>query len=1005
MGQASAQLLVLALHTLIRAEPQENDLERSIRWACRSVGEQLYAEAGSPPFKEYSYVREPMEAIAHFAPECDGSGLCSSVRSRLVKAFQLWDASRDNADTTQALVHAAFDEAVGTLGLRNFLRLVRDANALSTSLTCSQSVSRCRSVKERDPLNANLRLNMHVFGRHCAEAHSEGKLSMLSRAALVHEFVGAPDVVQGLHGSVWTFTTGLLTEFAEHHPMWHKGGAQLTGRTTSGAATELTAVATAIVGNLTQELCGQLGLLKAFHCVHGVGHAASYVALLVLDREQDGGKKLRSAQELPQAMTRGATVCAAASAAISELPRFERSKAMFEWGCSAGVWMVTYLHQSRGGSLVHEAMLRWKGQSANRSVATQPLAPPAFELAGAAQRVGPCALEPMKNYPQYCFAWWFSPSLDGEVPRTPQDLTADDCLLVGMAGSPDAGAGCAFAMANRYQQTMRPTSGSGHLARCEGYRGSQGKSAAGLKLKRRLWLACLAGLTMHNVESAIAGLRQLRAASFAASCAEFASDPVAMGACLSPALIPSGSSDCLTSILGFSLGSKGDLANTMASPNGFEQYEAARDAQCNWSAPQRADALTAPAKPRVGYHGTTPATFTALVRDQWRQASMDVARDRAIVPPLLGRRCALPHLHTFIFRLGPFDLAPAQSVLFSFDWPFGMEEAHAAAAGGGYKASFFGVVDRLGIPLGSPPLHVHHAMTWRGPLPMPELLSSFLPYRTHVDTHFIGGASDRQCQSVEGGPRCSFQELPTGTSLPWFAASTPVIEGILINEGTTPLTNISIEMAVRVASASVAEPALRHVVQLTFMLDMPKNSTFGTFPAPRGQSIHFTSWRMPFDGRVEASDFHTHGKMSPLKEAWIVAASAATLGLERAGAGFERGDPSQPIPLASLRLDAKPSAPVSLSVVQGYLRNNLLTARTSERERILCVISTEAEGAAARMPRQHAADGQPPSCATWRFLAGDHVTIVAFMDADTDGAPVHAQWYPVVSFDNSNVLV
>ena len=34
-----------------------------------------------------------------------------------------------------------------------------------------------------------------------------------------------------------------------------------------------------------------------------------------------------------------------------------------------------------------------------------------------------------------------------------------------------------------------------------------------------------------------------------------------------------------------------------------------------------------------------------------------------------------------------------------------------------------------------------------------------------------------------------------------------------------------------------------------------------------------------------------------------------------------------------------------------------------------------------------------------------HVTIVAFMDADIDGAPVHAQWYPVVSFDDSNVLV
>ena len=39
---------VLALHTLVRAVPQEDDLERTMRWACSSVGEQVYAEAGSP---------------------------------------------------------------------------------------------------------------------------------------------------------------------------------------------------------------------------------------------------------------------------------------------------------------------------------------------------------------------------------------------------------------------------------------------------------------------------------------------------------------------------------------------------------------------------------------------------------------------------------------------------------------------------------------------------------------------------------------------------------------------------------------------------------------------------------------------------------------------------------------------------------------------------------------------------------------------------------------------
>jgi len=44
--------------------PQENDLERAIRWACHSVGEQLYAGVGSPPFKEYSYEREPTRLSA-----------------------------------------------------------------------------------------------------------------------------------------------------------------------------------------------------------------------------------------------------------------------------------------------------------------------------------------------------------------------------------------------------------------------------------------------------------------------------------------------------------------------------------------------------------------------------------------------------------------------------------------------------------------------------------------------------------------------------------------------------------------------------------------------------------------------------------------------------------------------------------------------------------------------------------------------------------------------------
>ena len=95
---------------------------------------------------------------------------------------------------------------------------------------------------------------------------------------------------------------------------------------------------------------------------------------------------------------------------------------------------------------------------------------------------------------------------------------------------------------------------------------------------------------------------------------------------------------------------------------------------------------------------------------------------------------------------------------------------------------------------------------------------------------------------------------------------------------------------------------------------------------------------------------------------------------------------------------------MTLDVLQAYLKRSLLQARASERERVLCVLSTDSDGETARMPRQHAFDGQPPACAAWRFLRGDALTIIAFMDAgDVEGARVHAQWYPVVSFDDGSL--
>ena len=469
---------------------------------------------------------EPMEPIAHLSPECDGSGLCSSTRRRMLSAFQLWDASLQNAthatvmqSHVQEQLHATFDEVGAALGLRNFLRLMRDANELSTSLTCSRVPSRCNLVKKRAALNENLRLNMHVFGRHIAEGLFAAVPTLkMSRAALVREFSGHADLVQAVHGSVWTFTIKLLEERMKLGKLiWRNDSTAQNPEqaSTSGSAIKLTAGAASIISNITQDVCGQLNPLKAFHCVHGMGHAGSYVALLVMEQEQDShtDDTSRSVWQLPQAMTRGNTVCAAASEAISKLPIFERSRAMFEWGCSAGVWMVTYQHQAPATSMVYDAMLRWKSQDASLAVATQPLASsPSPALQRAAQRAGPCALEPMQNYPQYCFAWWFSPSLPDathSMPRTPPDLNPGDCILVGLAATPSHGAACAFAMANRYAPRAGPAAAgrtsskdpSLHLLHCKEYLGWQPEGVSALKLKRRLWLACLAGTTMRSVEA------------------------------------------------------------------------------------------------------------------------------------------------------------------------------------------------------------------------------------------------------------------------------------------------------------------------------------------------------------------------------------------------------------------------------------------------------------------------------------------------------------------------
>ena len=215
---------------------------------------------------------------------------------------------------------------------------------------------------------------------------------------------------------------------------------------------------------------------------------------------------------------------------------------------------------------------------------------------------------------------------------------------------------------------------------------------------------------------------------------------------------------------------------TMYDPDGHREYERARDAQCGWSAPQPADIVTRPRTTRVGRHGDAPPGFGAFLRDSWRQeylqrdgySLLDAGHDHPVRVP--ATRCALHDKRTFIFRLGPLTMEPGQTLLFSFDWPFGAEEALAARDAGGYEAGFLGVIDAHGALLGNPPVHVHHANTWRAPLPHHPLLSEWEPFRIGGESHVVGGAGDRQCRAEEGGARCAFMRLPPSTRLRWCAS-------------------------------------------------------------------------------------------------------------------------------------------------------------------------------------------------------------------------------------------
>ena len=114
------------------------------------------------------------------------------------------------------------------------------------------------------------------------------------------------------------------------------------------------------------------------------------------------------------------------------------------------------------------------------------------------------------------------------------------------------------------------------------------------------------------------------------------------------------------------------------------------------------------------------------------------------------------------------------------------------------------------------------------------------------------------------------------------------------------------------------------------------------------------------------------------------------------------------------------SAPVTAPTfesIQRYVRASLQARRAAPRahdgavttraaeherhgERILCMLEPDSEGGAERLPRYVGRD----ECTSWRFRAGEPLTIIAFVEAPDAPSAMHVAWLPVVSFDDVEVL-
>ena len=368
-------------------------------------------------------------------------------------------------------------------------------------------------------------------------------------------------------------------------------------------------------------------------------------------------------------------------------------------------------------------------------------------------------------------------------------------------------------------------------------------------------------------------------------------------------------------------------------------------------------------------------------------------------------------------RIGPFVTTGGYDwVQIGWENLWGLEEKLKAYPEGIYvTAQHSGPVDKDGVVLSHPPIHIHHIHI--GPRPgvrqhqdvLKCLLNGWDNNRDCYDpTRVFEHHGDYQCIDEEGGLECLLETVPDGYGK---LLTYPLgLEGD-INDvrapGSEPLEwyyQISIRWTPKESRLGrTIQPMHFHNFAGPGNFDRKnQNSYILTYQCPTDRdSLFWYSGRMPYSGEMLRNKFHAHNKI--FKEALFFAASPEELGLTKKN-GLK---PDQPFKTVDLR-DTRFS---TLDDVKSFILGNLeksasdfdkrngvggtgkidySTQFSRERPRTICQgVSTLEKINGYFYDRK-----EDTCCRPWHIEKGDIFTVVGFNKQLKYAPGPHAENYP-----------